>query len=409
MSKTPLWKFGNRRWGCQGVSKGWVEVPAEPCRALGGLRGLAPLHPTKPPRNAPGACAPGRGWRRDFSLRPGSTREVFLPPLCECERVSGCGMDAQKASSPKASARPQRGARLEPGVPALGGLHGRAERQLGEKKHLHGALSYEILWGVRGRCLRSHTFEALGVVFCLDKRPCLGPAVQEGRSTAGLAAGPGYLTPFGKLGLETSRKQPAEPPRRLPHPKRGAVLFGHLFLSKNCLGFGLAWERRASGGARLLPGEGKGGKNPKSPRFMNTTCTVNIRHRGGRMRSNLEMSPPAFGAFLRGRKQGPIMLPLCWKPAPQVPWVLLAASCQQWGFCGSFKLPKTSGTGPSSVGLPWAWLTSEPPLEGELQPEIRRWGGGALGWLRASVSLLLASFTPPSSPPQTPQHRTRTR
>lgn len=141
MSKTPLWKFGNRRWGCQGVSKGWVAVPAEPCRAPWGCEGFC-THPTKPPRNPPGACAPGRGWRRDFTLRPGSTREVFLPPLCECERVSGCGTDTQKASSPKSSARPQRGARLEPGVPALGGLHSTAERQLGEKEHLRGALIY---------------------------------------------------------------------------------------------------------------------------------------------------------------------------------------------------------------------------------------------------------------------------
>lgn len=84
------------------------------------------------------------------------------------------------------------------------------------------------------------------------------------------------------------------------------------------------------------------------------------------------MSPPAFGAFLRGRKQVSIMLPLCWKPAPQVPWVLLAASCQQQGFSRSFKLPKTSGAGPRSAGLPWALLTSEPPLEGELCPQQPR-------------------------------------
>lgn len=174
----------------------------------------------------------------------------------------------------------------------------------------------------------------------MDKRPCLGPAVQEGRSPAGLAAGPGYLTPFCKLGLETSRKQPAEPPRRLPHPKRGAVLFGHLFLSKK-----LSWAWACLGAESVRRGPAatrgrKGRQKPKAPRLMNTNCAVNTRHRGGRMRSNLEMSPPAFGAFLRGRKQGPIMLPLCWKPAPQVPWVLLAASCQQWGFSGNFKLPK---------------------------------------------------------------------
>lgn len=119
MSKTPLWKFGNRRWGCQGVSKGWVEVPAEPCRALGGLRGLAPILQS-PPETHPVLVRRAEAGGETSACALEALVRCFCPLSANASVCLGVGWTHRKHPAPKAQHGPSEELALSQGTQRLG-------------------------------------------------------------------------------------------------------------------------------------------------------------------------------------------------------------------------------------------------------------------------------------------------
>lgn len=132
MSKTPLWKFGNRRWGCQGVSKGWVAVPAEPCRALGGLRGPAPILQS-PPETHPVLVRQAEAGGETSPCALEALVRCFCPLSANVSVCLGVGRTHRKRPAPKAQHGPSEELALSQGSQRLGASTARRRGSSGKK------------------------------------------------------------------------------------------------------------------------------------------------------------------------------------------------------------------------------------------------------------------------------------